>query len=151
MRLGQKEEGTVSFRKAISIRPRYVEAQQNLGNLYRDRGSLEEAVQCYRQVLQMRAEHREARQQLAVVLHQQGQLESAIACLHQDLLFHHDSPDTYNLLGILLAGEFDPQDAAWTCDILVLLVTAAAREDDVRRPGDKDEDARRHQVARPAV
>jgi AcrR family transcriptional regulator len=43
---------------------------------------------------------------------------------------------TENLLGILLAGGIDPQDAAWACDILVLLVTAAAREDDVRRPRD---------------
>ncbi len=41
---------------------------------------------------------------------------------------------TENLLGILLAGGLDAQDAAWGCDILVLLVMAAAREDDVRRP-----------------
>jgi AcrR family transcriptional regulator len=41
---------------------------------------------------------------------------------------------TENLLGILLAGEIDPQDAAWGCDILVQVVMAAAREDDVRRP-----------------
>jgi len=38
-----------------------------------------------------------------------------------------------NLMGILLAGGLDPQDAAWACDILVLLVTAVASEDDVRR------------------
>jgi AcrR family transcriptional regulator len=37
-----------------------------------------------------------------------------------------------NLLGILIAGGFAVQDAAWTCDILVLLVTAVASEDDVR-------------------
>jgi AcrR family transcriptional regulator len=37
-----------------------------------------------------------------------------------------------NLLGILLAGGLDPQDAAWACDIFVSLVTASAREDDVR-------------------
>src|SRR5919204_3864273 len=41
---------------------------------------------------------------------------------------------TENLLGILLAGGLEPQAAAWACDILVLLVTGAAREDDVRRP-----------------
>ena len=41
---------------------------------------------------------------------------------------------TENLFGILLAGGIDAQDAAWACDILVLLVTAASREDDVRRP-----------------
>jgi AcrR family transcriptional regulator len=40
---------------------------------------------------------------------------------------------TENLLGILLAGGIDPQDAAWACDIFVMLVTAVGSEDDVRR------------------
>ncbi len=39
---------------------------------------------------------------------------------------------TENLLGILLAGGLDPQDAAWGADIFALLVTYAAIEDDVR-------------------
>jgi AcrR family transcriptional regulator len=38
-----------------------------------------------------------------------------------------------NLLGTLSAGGFTPRDAAWTCDILVLLVQAVASEDDARR------------------
>jgi AcrR family transcriptional regulator len=38
-----------------------------------------------------------------------------------------------NLLGTLSAGGFAPRDAAWTCDILVLLVQAVAAEDDARR------------------
>ena len=37
---------------------------------------------------------------------------------------------TENLMGILLAGGLDPQDAAWACDIFVLLVTGVASEDD---------------------
>jgi AcrR family transcriptional regulator len=42
---------------------------------------------------------------------------------------------TENLLGILLAGSLDPQDAAWGADIFALLVTYAAIEDDVRPAG----------------
>jgi AcrR family transcriptional regulator len=38
-----------------------------------------------------------------------------------------------NLLGLLLAGGIAPQDAAWACDILALIVTATAAEADVRR------------------
>jgi AcrR family transcriptional regulator len=38
-----------------------------------------------------------------------------------------------NLFGILLAGGIKPQDAAWACDILALIVTATATEGDVRR------------------
>jgi AcrR family transcriptional regulator len=38
-----------------------------------------------------------------------------------------------NLLGILLAGGLDAQDAAWACDTVVLLVTGAAHEEEMRR------------------
>lgn len=38
-----------------------------------------------------------------------------------------------NLLGILLAGGLDPQDAAWAADVFAALVTYAAIEDEVRR------------------
>jgi AcrR family transcriptional regulator len=38
-----------------------------------------------------------------------------------------------NLLGLLLAGGIGRQDAAWGCDILSLVTTATAIENDVRR------------------
>ena len=77
-----------------------------------------------------------------------AQLHSLLRRMHRALVAHPgiaamtlaDPPTTEavlrlteNLLGILLAGGIDPQDAAWTCDIFVLLVTAVASEDDVRR------------------
>jgi AcrR family transcriptional regulator len=89
-----------------------------------------------------------------------AQLHSLLRRLHQALLAHPgmaaltlaDPPTTEtvlllaeNLLGILLAGGLDPQDAAWACDILVLLVTAVASEDDVQRArGRGDDGDRRH-------
>jgi AcrR family transcriptional regulator len=81
--------------------------------------------------------------------HWRDQLHSLLQRMHRALVAHPgiaaltlaDPPTTEavlllteNLLGILLAGRVDAQDAAWACDIFVLLVTAAAREDDVRRP-----------------
>ena len=45
-----------------------------------------------------------------------------------------------NLLGILLAGGIDPQDAAWACDTFAALVTYTAIEADVRR-ADRQEQA----------
>jgi hypothetical protein len=38
-----------------------------------------------------------------------------------------------NILGILLAGGISPRDAAWGCDILLLITTASAAEADSRR------------------
>src|ERR1700722_18918454 len=88
------------------------------------------------------------------------QLHSLLQRMHQALVGHPgmaaltlaDPPTseviltlTENLLEILFAGGFDPQDATWTCDILVLLVTAVASEDDVRRArGRSDEEQREY-------
>jgi AcrR family transcriptional regulator len=89
-----------------------------------------------------------------------AQLHSLLARMHEALVAHPgiarvilaDSPTTEavlslteNLLGILLAGGLDPQDAAWACDILISLVTAAARENDVRRGGGRGDDGDRRQ------
>jgi AcrR family transcriptional regulator len=90
-----------------------------------------------------------------------AQLHSLLRRMHQALLAHPgmaaltlvDPPTTEtvlllaeNLLGILLAGGLDPQDAAWACDILVLLVTAVASEDDVRRARGRGDDSDREHV-----
>jgi AcrR family transcriptional regulator len=53
---------------------------------------------------------------------------------------------TENLLGILLAGGLAPQDAAWACDIFVLLVTAVTSEDEVRHARGRSGDEQRNQV-----
>jgi AcrR family transcriptional regulator len=90
------------------------------------------------------------------------QLHTLLLRLHQALVAHPgiaamtlvDPPTTEavlrlteSLLGILLAGGLDPQDAAWACDIFVSLVTASAREDDVRHGGRGTDDADRHEEA----
>jgi AcrR family transcriptional regulator len=91
-----------------------------------------------------------------------AQLHSLLERMHHALVDHpgmaaltlEDPPTTEvvlrlteNLLGILLAGGLDPQDAVWACDIFVLLVTAVASEDDVRRArGRSDDEHRREQV-----
>ncbi len=91
-----------------------------------------------------------------------AQVHALLQRMHQALVAHpgiaaltlEDPPTTEvvlrlteNLLGILLAGGVDAQDAAWACDIFVSLVTAIASEDDVRRARGRSGDAdRREQV-----
>ncbi|CAL9630329.1 TetR/AcrR family transcriptional regulator [Streptomyces sp. enrichment culture] len=83
------------------------------------------------------------------------QLHALLARMHQALVAHPGIAATTlaepltteatlrfleNMLGILLAGSIDPQDAAWAADIFTTLVTHAAIEGDVRR-SDRREDA----------
>jgi AcrR family transcriptional regulator len=46
-----------------------------------------------------------------------------------------------NMLGLLLAGGIRPQDAAWACDILPLITTAAAMETAVHQSRENTEEA----------
>lgn len=86
-----------------------------------------------------------------------SQLHSLLMRVHRVLVAHPgiaavtlaDPPTTEvvlllaeNLLGILLAGGLDSQDAAWACDIFILLATAAAREHDARHPAGTTEGTR---------
>jgi AcrR family transcriptional regulator len=90
-----------------------------------------------------------------------AQLHSLLVRMHRALVAHPgmaamtlaDPPTTEavltvveNLLGILLAGGLDPQDAAWACDIFVLLVTGVASEDDVRRARGHSDDDHHEQI-----
>jgi AcrR family transcriptional regulator len=91
-----------------------------------------------------------------------AQLHSLLRRIHQALVAHPgiaamtltDSSTTEavlhlteNLLGILLAGGLDPQDAPSVCDIFVLLVRAVAIEDDARRARGRSDEARHEQDA----
>jgi AcrR family transcriptional regulator len=90
-----------------------------------------------------------------------AQLHSLLERMHRALLDHpgiaaltvEDPPTTEtvlrlteNLLGILFAGGIDPQDAAWACDVLVLLVTAVAGEEDARRARSRNGDGDRSEL-----
>lgn len=76
------------------------------------------------------------------------QLHGLLARMHQTLVAHPGiasltMADPFptaaalqlleNLLGLLLAGGLDPQDAAWAADVFAAQVTYAAIEDNVRR------------------
>ena len=53
--LGKLQEAEVSLRKAIDIKPDYVEAYYNLGNILRILGKLEEAKLCSEKIISKRS------------------------------------------------------------------------------------------------
>lgn len=90
-----------------------------------------------------------------------AQLQALLARMHRALVGHPgiaqttmaEPPGTEatlrlleNLLGILLAGGLDPQDAAWAADILAMVVNYAALEGDMRRADRQEQAARLYQT-----
>ena len=71
------------------------------------------------------------------------------AALHEPQATDNVLAGAENIFGILLAGGIASKDAAWGCDILLLITTASAAEADTRRAsGYHTEDDKRTAVAR---
>lgn len=51
-----------------------------------------------------------------------------------------------NMLGLVLAAGIDPQEAAWACDVLLLLVTGVTNEEDARHAHGYSKDDFRKEV-----
>lgn len=66
------DEAIASYRRAIELNPRFIEAMVNLGNLLKETGSIEEAIDCYRHVLGLHPGHARALENISIVLKQQG-------------------------------------------------------------------------------
>ena len=48
---GKLEEAIKAYNKALSIKPDYAEAYNNMGNALKDQGKLEEAIEAYNKSL----------------------------------------------------------------------------------------------------
>lgn len=93
--------------------------------------------------------------------HWRAQLHGLLARMHAALIAHPGIAATTlaipprseaalllqeNLLGILLAANLAPQQAAWTTDVFAALVTHAAVEDDLRRTKNQELGKELHQI-----
>ena len=70
MDLGKLDEAIDAYNKALSIKPDYAEAHNNMGNVLRDLGKLNEAIDAYNRALSIKPNQRMPHN--GVVLNEQG-------------------------------------------------------------------------------
>jgi predicted O-linked N-acetylglucosamine transferase (SPINDLY family) len=82
---GQPDDPLASYRRALEVNPRDVEALINLGNELRNRGQIDAAMASYRSALEINPNAATAHYNLAVVLREIGRLDDAITHYGQAL------------------------------------------------------------------
>ena len=102
---GQIDEALAHYRKALEIRPDYVEAHCGLGVALADRGEVDEALAHYRKALEIEPGFAEAHNDLANALADRGQVDEAIAHYQRALEIKPDYPAAHYNLGAVLAGH----------------------------------------------
>ena len=107
-RLQQYDLAINSFQKALKIQPKYVDAYNNLGILFKDQRDLESATECYRNALEIKPDHAEAHYNLGAVSEIQNDLEGAIRSYQKALEIKPDLVYVYKHLGLVLqkVGKF---------------------------------------------
>jgi tetratricopeptide (TPR) repeat protein len=86
------DEAISHFRRALQLKPDFVEALSNLGNALQLQGKLDEAISCYRQALLIDPHSAKAFNNLGSALQLQGELDEAIDYFRQALRNNPDSP-----------------------------------------------------------
>jgi tetratricopeptide (TPR) repeat protein len=103
------EEAIKHFRRALELKPDYVQAHNNLGLALSGRGRFDEAIRHYRKALEIQPDYVEARINIGVALASSGRVDEAIEHFQKELEIKPDSAEAHNNLGVLLTarGKFD--------------------------------------------
>ncbi|MDP1557672.1 MAG: GNAT family N-acetyltransferase [Nitrosomonas sp.] len=81
----QFSNAEVHFRKALTIRPNYLQALNNLGNALQKQNKTKEAVAAYQHVISLQPDYADAFYNLGLVLKNQGNIYESANCFTQVL------------------------------------------------------------------
>ena len=107
--LGRIDEAMSQYRKALEVKPDYVDARMNLGVDLASRGQTDEAIAAYRETIRLAPQFATAHNNLGVALAGVGQIDEAILQYQKTLELDPGFAEAYNNLGNALAvlGQLD--------------------------------------------
>ncbi len=97
--MGELEEAVACYRRVLTLKPDFAEAQNNLGAALSSLGKLDEAIARHRRALELKPDYAAAQNNLGTALSQLGNLEEAIACYRRALELKPDYALAQNNLG----------------------------------------------------
>ena len=110
--LSKLQEAEFLFRKAIEIKPNYVNAYSSLGIILRDLGKLQEAEISTRKAIEIKPDYAVAHSNLGSILRDVGKLQEAEVSTRKAIELDPKFPEHYNTLdGIFYALKVNIKDA----------------------------------------
>lgn len=101
---GDSEQAVIYFKRALALKPDYVEVHNDLGLTFAAQGKLNEAIKHYECALGFKSDAR-IYNNLGIALAAQGKLEQAIVYYERALILKPDYVETHNNLGNALAEQ----------------------------------------------
>ena len=103
------DKAIVHYTEAINLNPEHVDAYNNRGIAYRNKGEIEAAIQDYNKAIDLNSELAEAYNNRGNAYLNKGEIEAAIQDYNKAIDLNPEHADTYNNRGVayLNKGEFD--------------------------------------------
>lgn len=98
---GRLDEAIRSYLMALHLKSNYVEAQSNLGNVYRQQGDLDAALKAFEQAIKMNPEYAGGYNNLGVILKEKRELDRAIDAYQEALRLNPQNAESYYNLGMV--------------------------------------------------
>jgi len=96
--IGQLDAAVKSFKKALAIKPDYIEVNYNLGVTLKELGHLESAVKCYEKAVALKPNYVDAHYNLGNALKELGQSDLAVKSFEKAVALKPDFAEAHNNL-----------------------------------------------------
>jgi tetratricopeptide (TPR) repeat protein len=108
---GLVDEAIAEYRAILALRPKAVDARNNLGFLYARKGEFDRAIAEYEEALRVKPDFAEAHYNLGVACAARGLSERAVVAYQRAIQAQPGHAEAHNNLGALHAAQGRPQEA----------------------------------------
>ena len=108
---GEVDAAIASYHTALSLKPDFALALNNLGNALKDKGDLQTAIDSYQAALSLAPDYAQAHNNRGSALQDAGDFDQAIASFRQALHLQPDFAEAHNNLGGVLLETGDLEGA----------------------------------------
>ena len=102
--IGKLDQAVNAFQKAISIKPGYAPAFNNIGNVFKVQGKLKQAKEAYIKAISLKPDYADAYNNMGIIFIEQGKQEQAIESYIKAISLKPDYAEAFNNLSNCLTG-----------------------------------------------
>ena len=109
--LGRSQNAMIAYRNAVSYKPDYAEAHNNIGKLLKDLGRLDEAMEAYSKALSIDPNYAEVYTNIGNILHDKNELNEAIKAYSKALSIKPSYAEVYYNMGNVFRKKNNLEEA----------------------------------------
>jgi tetratricopeptide (TPR) repeat protein len=108
---GEFEDAAACFEQAITLKPDYFDAHNNLAYIYRAQGKLDATAACYERAITLRPDRADLHHELGCAFRDLGKLDAAVECYQRTLALNSNFAEAHYNLGNVFGDQGRLDDA----------------------------------------